>query len=165
MRQRSIIVDPRFSLNILAFYKITAQADQDRIDRENEMKEEARKAQEEQAQRTEILQREAEAKRMEEIKRAEELKRKADADLQRALALEKELAAEQMAKAKKSQNAAENEGNLESKEMIEAALLGAEDEQQWPVDKKPKKEKVAAGKTPQKKSRVVAGYNVVVSFV
>ena len=145
------------------------------------MKEQARKAQETQrveeltraqeVQHLEELKRaaEADAKRVVEINRAEDLKRKADADLQSALELERRLVAE-MANPDAAPTKQKSEGRLETKEQIEAALLGAEEEQgeqQWPVEKKKrqatgqgfKKEKVAAG---AKKKRVVAGYNVVV---
>ncbi|KAL9181747.1 hypothetical protein ACHAXT_012090 [Thalassiosira profunda] len=64
-----------------------------------------------------------EAKRSEEIRRAQELARKADADLARAKELERKLSAAEGGK----KSPEPGQGSLESKERIEAALLGAEE--------------------------------------
>ena len=114
-----------------------AQADQDRKDREKQLKAAARNPEQtnrkDPAQQSQDVRRADDGKREDEIRRAVELKRKAEADLAAVAEAKAKLAAEaaKQREIKSMDTKANEQGeavklkSLDSKERIEAALLGA----------------------------------------
>lgn len=132
---------------------------------------------EEEKRRKEANKNREEAKQNGEIRRAEELKRKAEADL--ALAAEAKAKADAIEAAKQPQSrpavkeqrlqggpakqdaqvqvAESDVGSLDPTEMIEAALLGAEESRAWKVPKKQEQKKKKTKVAAVSRTRVTAG--------
>ena len=179
------IITTHFYFNS-SFVCPTAQAEQDRKNRERQQKAEARKAQEAKVLEAQRAEEAAKAKELERqrsekdaLERAEELKRKAEADL--AMAAQAKAKAEAEAKAAPAQQQMDDEGNgevaetqgrvdttgdsFDSRELVEAALLGAEEiieeeEHEWKVPKdssSSKKRQLNKSKANSEKVAVAAG--------